>query len=171
MKTTIKYGVGDLLRDANNFDVIIHCANCFCRMGSGIAKSIKEKYPEAYQVDLETKTGDRLKLGGITYTKNTTPTIVNAYGQYTYGGQAVGRVDLDYKALTSALRIAKEMFSGKRFGLPKLGSGLAVGDPNIIRNIIEKELAGEDVVVLDYNPKVSYALYKDIDNENHPISC
>ena len=48
---------------------------------------------------------------------------------------------------------------------------LAGGDTNIIKNIIEQELAGEDVVVLDYNPKVSYALYKDIDNENHPISC
>ena len=36
---------GDLIKFAINgkFDVIIHGCNCFCTMGAGIAKTIKEK--------------------------------------------------------------------------------------------------------------------------------
>ena len=54
---------GDLIQLAKNgeFDVIIHGCNCFCTMGAGIAKTIKDIFPEAYKADLNTKKGDRSK--------------------------------------------------------------------------------------------------------------
>jgi len=149
----IKYIDGDIIKMSDNFEVIGHCSNCFCAMGSGIAPQIKHKFPEAYKVDCETISGDESKMGTITYTKNTKPTtIVNLYGQYGYGRKN-GQMDLDYDALRKALRMAKNKFTGKSFGFPKLGSGLAGGSWDIIEQIIEEELKGEDVTVVNYVPQ------------------
>jgi len=148
----IRYIDGDLVRDAEQFEVIAHCANCFCTMGSGIAPQIKNKFPEAYVVDCATGKGDINKLGTISYTQNTTPIVVNLYGQYDYTGRRSGRMDLEYDALKSALIQMKEKFSGKRFGMPKIGAGLAGGDWNIIEKIIEEVFAGEYVTIVNYVP-------------------
>ena len=46
---------GDLIQKARagEFDVIVHGCNCFCTMGAGIAKTIKQVFPAAYLADLE----------------------------------------------------------------------------------------------------------------------
>lgn len=148
----IRYIDGDLVRDAEQFDVIAHCCNCFCTMGSGIAPQIKTKFPEAYDVDCTTGKGDKAKLGTISYTENTTPIVVNLYGQYDYTGRRRNEMDLDYQALKSALTMMKEKFAGKRFGLPKLGAGLAGGDWVVIERILQEVFAGEYVTVVNYVP-------------------
>jgi O-acetyl-ADP-ribose deacetylase (regulator of RNase III) len=150
----IRYVDGDLLKlaDENNFDVIAHGCNCFCVMGAGIAPQIKAKYPEAYAVDCETTAGDEKKLGTITHTKNTTPIVVNIYSQYDTKGRRQGKMDLDYDALRSGIKAMKEKFSGKRFGLPQIGAGLAGGDWTIIEKIIEEEMRGEYVTIVNYVP-------------------
>ena len=76
--------VGNLITSALNkeYDIIGHGSNCFHKMSSGIAKNIKESFPEAYDVDLKTNFGDTLKLGSVSYTENTIPIIVNIYSQY-----------------------------------------------------------------------------------------
>lgn len=149
----IKYIEGDLVKQSDLFDVIGHCANCFCTMESGIAPQIKAKFPEAYEVDCETESGDKTKLGTISYTKNTEPTaVVNIYGQYGYGGRRYGRMDVDYDALRSGLRLMKEQFTGKKFGLPQLGAGLAGGSWDVIEQIIEEEFEGEDITVVLFKP-------------------
>lgn len=54
--TEIKYATGNLV-DAfinNGVNVLIHQANCFCTMNSGIAKEIKQELPEMFQADCET---------------------------------------------------------------------------------------------------------------------
>lgn len=150
----IKYVDGNLLdlADQGHFDVIAQGCNCFCVMGSGLAPQIKAKYPEAYAVDCETTAGDEKKLGTITYTKNTTPIVVNIYSQYDTKGRRQGQMDLDYDALRSGIKAMKEKFSGKRFGLPQIGAGLAGGDWTIIEKIIEEEMRGEYVTIVNYVP-------------------
>lgn len=148
----IKYIDGDLVRDAEDFDVIVHCCNCFCQMGSGIAPQIKAKFPEAYKVDCETKSGDRNKLGTITFTKNSPVTVVNLYGQFGYNARRFGGRDVDYDALRSGFKEIKNKFGGKTFGMPKLGAGLAGGDWDIIEKIIEEELIDEQVTVVNWVP-------------------
>lgn len=148
----IRYIDGDLVRDAANYDVIAHCCNCFCTMGAGIAPQIKHKFPEAYAADCETQSGDESKLGAITYTENTTPIVVNLYGQFDYTGRRSGKMDLDYDALRSALKAMREKFTGKTFGLPMIGAGLAGGDWNVIESIIEEEMRGEYVTIVRYVP-------------------
>jgi O-acetyl-ADP-ribose deacetylase (regulator of RNase III) len=57
-------------------------------MGSGIAKEIRERYPEAYEADLATVKSDRDKLGTFSLEvvkKADNPfLIVNAYTQYDF---------------------------------------------------------------------------------------
>ena len=149
----IKYIDGDLVKEAELFDVIAHCCNCYCNMGAGIAPQIKAKFPDAYAADCATSRGDESKLGTISFSEATTPIVVNLYGQYDYTGRRHGEMDLDYDALRSALRAMKEEFSGLLFGLPKIGAGLAGGDWEVIEAIIEEELEGERVIVVNYVPQ------------------
>ena len=141
---------GDLIKLAKEgkFDVIAHGCNCFCTMGAGIAKTIKENFPQAYQADLETMKGDENKLGTCSYATITSPklTIVNAYTQYTYG--RLFRVH--YNAIRQCMKLIKMNFSGSRIGLPKIGAGLAGGHWHIIQAIIEDELKYMDVTIVEF---------------------
>jgi O-acetyl-ADP-ribose deacetylase (regulator of RNase III) len=55
---------GDLIELAKKgeFDVIVQGCNCQCRMGRGIALTIKQQFPEALAADYETTVGDQSKL-------------------------------------------------------------------------------------------------------------
>ncbi len=46
----------------------------------------------------------------------------------------------------------KKQYPGRRIGLPKIGAGLAGGDWPTIAAIIEEELAGEEVTLVEYQP-------------------
>jgi O-acetyl-ADP-ribose deacetylase (regulator of RNase III) len=148
----IKYIDGDLVRDAENYDVIAHCCNCFCTFGAGIAPQIKHKFPEAYAADCVTTSGDQSKLGTITYTENTTPIVVNLYGMYHFNKTHYNEVMVKYDALRLSIQNMVIKFKGKKFGLPKIGAGLANGDWDIIERIIQEEMNGEDVTIVNYKP-------------------
>ena len=136
---------GDLILQAKDFDVIVHGANCFCTMKSGIAKQVVLHFPEAQQVDLQTVKGDWKKLGTITFTNSTNPVVVNAYTQYEFGRD---KRNCDYDAVRSCMVKLRENFSGKAIGLPQIGAGLAGGDWAIIKNIIVEELSSENVTIV-----------------------
>lgn len=142
---------GDLIQFAlaEKFDVIIHGCNCFCTMGAGIAKLIKQKFPTAYQADLETVKGDRNKLGTITWAKaeDIELYIINGYTQFNWRGQGQ---KADYEAIRSVFRTVKEEYSGLRIGYPAIGAGLAGGDWNLISKIIDEELDGENHTFVEY---------------------
>ncbi|GBG14252.1 DNA gyrase subunit B [Novimethylophilus kurashikiensis] len=142
------------LAKAGHFDVIVHGCNCFCTMGKGIAKSIKDEFPLAYEADCQTKYGDRNKLGTFTQAfiaeRPFAFTVVNAYTQFDYRGAN----NADYAAIRKAFRAIKGSFPNARIGYPMIGAGLAQGDWSVISGIIDEELAGEDhtLVVFDGAP-------------------
>jgi O-acetyl-ADP-ribose deacetylase (regulator of RNase III) len=145
----IQYIEGNLITLAKQgkFDVIAHGCNCYQVMGGGIAKQIKNSFPEAYQADLKTQRGSRNKLGTISCAViDNCITVVNCYTQYNYGS---GK-HTDYDALRSCLKEIKNKFSGSRIGLPFIGAGLGGGDWKIIVKIIEEELIDENVVIVKY---------------------
>lgn len=137
---------GDILDEVrqDKADILVHGCNCFCNMGAGIALTIKNKYPEVYEVDLQTKSGSSSKLG--TYTKvnisrgSRSFTIVNAYTQYDWKGNGVLA---DYDAIRQVFRAIKKDFTGHRIVYPLIGAGLAKGNWQIIKSIIDEELKGE----------------------------
>ncbi len=138
---------GNLLHLAKDgkFDVIIHGCNCFCTMGAGIAKQIKQVFPAAFDADLATESGQREKLGTITWASiegTVAPLIVvNAYTQYNWRGNGL---KADYEAIRAAFKQVKTSFAGKKIGYPSIGAGLAGGDWEVISSIIKEELAGEN---------------------------
>ena len=145
---------GDLIKLAQKgeFDVIIHGCNCFCAMGAGIAKTIKQKFPAAYTVDLQTNKGDKNKLGTISTAEVKTPhgklIVVNAYTQFHWRGHGQ---KVDYEALRTAFRAVKTNYSGLRIAYPAIGAGLAGGHWKTIAQIIDEELSDENHTFVKYN--------------------
>jgi len=149
---------GDLIKLAleGHFDVICHGCNCFCTMGKGIASTIKQVFPQAYSADRETKTGDASKLGSFTYAIVRKPrgeiAVINAYTQYNYNPKyGMDKQQVDYEAVRECFKKIKENFHGYRIGYPKIGAGLAGGDWNVIAEIIDEELEGEDHTLVVLN--------------------
>lgn len=153
---------GDLLKLAKEgkFDVIVHGANCFCTMGSGIARQIREQYPEAYEADCKTVAGDRNKLG--TYTG--TPTkdgfvVINAYTQYDFNRAGENADVFEYDAFLNVLTtLAVNTAFRINYGFPLIGTGLAGGDKERILGMIELfsqlvEDTGSTVTVVEYQPE------------------
>ncbi len=144
---------GDLIKLAlaGEFDVIVHGCNCFCTMGAGIAKTIKQKFPAAYQADLATAKGEKAKLGKISHSTIELPKgnliVVNGYTQYHWKGYVV---KADYEAIRQVFKAIKDNFSRLRIGYPAIGAGLAGGNWTIIAQIIEEELAGENHTFVEY---------------------
>ena len=122
-------------------------------MGGGIARTIREEFPEAYAADLATPRGDIKKLGtfsSATVTRNGRQfTIINGYTQYHFHG---ADVLVDYPAVRRLFAKIKIEFPGKLIGYPKIGAGLAGGDWQILAAIIDEELAGENHSVVLYAP-------------------
>jgi len=143
---------GDLIKLAKErkFDIIIHGCNCMCTMGSGIAKSIKDNFPIAYEVDCKTIKGDKNKLGKFSYTKYGDLLIINAYTQYNY---SYNKLEVDYGAIRLCMREIKDTVYTyhKRIGIPKIGAGRGGGNWDIIKQIIDEELDEEDVTLVEYS--------------------
>lgn len=153
----MKQVYGDLINmaQAGEFDVIIHGVNCFCTMGAGIAKAIASAFPLAQIADSKTKRGDCNKLGKICIIPvktiyNKELIVVNAYTQYHYGTyHSHKRKDqVDYNALRECFTKIKQHLSGKRFGIPAIGAGLAGGNWNKISKIIEEVMVGENITLV-----------------------
>ncbi len=136
-----------------NFDVIIHGCNCFCTMGAGIAKTIREEWPAVYDTDCKTINGSKEKLG--TFTSINIPIdygkeliVVNAYTQFGYNPSTK---PVSYKAISDVFCKIKKEFSGKKIAYPAIGAGLAGGDWERISTIINEKLDGEDHTLVEYD--------------------
>jgi O-acetyl-ADP-ribose deacetylase (regulator of RNase III) len=119
-------------------DGIVHQANCFHTMGGGIARRIKEKFPEAYHADVSSATRGTNRLG--TFSMAVLPSnfhIYNLYGQYNFGEMVR---QTSYDALCLGLeKIEKHARENglKSLGVPKrMGCVLGGGSWNIVRAII-----------------------------------
>lgn len=148
----LKYVEGDLIKLAKEgkYDVICHGCNCFNTMGAGIARVIAKEFKEVYDADQKTLQGDASKLGTIlpVSIKNSDLIVINAYTQYHYNLKCMPNIN--YNALQNCFKSIKEQYGNKsiKFGIPKIGAGLAGGNWNIIAKIIEREMADEDITVV-----------------------
>jgi O-acetyl-ADP-ribose deacetylase (regulator of RNase III) len=165
---------GDLIAMAKQgkFDVITHGCNCLSNMGAGIAPQMAKAFG-VDKFEMETWGATIEKLGCIDWQtvvlgentiwsledyKNNRDepelVVVNSYTQYRYGKNHKDGVakPIDYEALTLCMRKINNKFNGKHIGLPKIGAGLAGGDWNRIKRIIQTELKDMKVSVIIYKP-------------------
>ena len=145
---------GDLIVEAKKlkYDVIVHGCNCHNTMGSGIAKAIKQVFPEMYEADCKTIAGDKSKLG--TYSsadislKVGRPCVgINAYTQFDFGRT---KINVDYQAVEAVFAKLNKDFSGKKIGIPKIGAGLAGGDWATISEIINSVTPDIDIELVEF---------------------
>lgn len=73
--------------------------------------------------------------------------VVNAYTQFDWRGRGP---KVDYGAVRFCMGWIKKHYPERRIGLPKIGAGLAGGDWPTTSTIIEEELAGEDLTLVEY---------------------
>lgn len=153
----MKLYYGNLLEMAKNgeFDVIIHGCNCLHTMGAGIAKYIKQDFPEAFEADKRTRFKDRNKLG--TFSEATIErnghkfVVLNAYTQFDYNGK--GKDLFEYDTFPQLLQSIKAKYGNKRIGLPLIGCGLAGGNEPRILAMIEEHFKGVDFKLVEIDIK------------------
>lgn len=146
----IKYENGDVL--TTECDIVIHGCNCFKVMGSGVAKHIHEKYPEAYVADLNYgEYGDNRKLGtyslwsgGHKINKPNRLTIINLYTQF-YPNPKLK--PFDYEAFEVGFKKVLLDFPDKTIAMPKIGSGLAGGDWDRIESMINQMSGDREIII------------------------
>ena len=150
-------------------DVIIHQANCFHTMGSGIAKVIRDNFPEAYLADKQTKCGDPAKLGNFSFAlvKNDSypkvKAIINLYSQFDFNTTSR---NTRYDAMTDGLTQIRDKMRLKAKGklrtiaIPwRIGSNRGGGDWRVVHAIIESVFGDEaDFKVLICEPPQPEAL-------------
>ena len=151
---TVKGNLIDLA-EQGHFNIIVQGCNCFETMGSGIAREIKERYPQAYYADLKYSTaGDYNKLGCYSVMIGKQFTIVNAYTQY---GFSRGSDVFEYTSFELILQKLAHKYPGCKFGFPLIGCGLAGGDKDRIvgmleafARMIDKSGAGGSVTLVEF---------------------
>lgn len=150
----IIYKQGDLLKCSE--DAIVHGCNAQGVMGSGVAKAIKERYPEAYKAYLATKKYDGMRLGSVSYWREYGFYVFNAITQQFYGrNKHVTYVSYDAVAeVFNMLNMFCKENDITAIAMPKIGAGLANGDWNIIEKIIEEECTDVQPVVYVFEGEV-----------------
>lgn len=149
---------GDLLKMGKNgdFEVIVHGCNCFHTMGAGIAAQIAKQFPNVYEADKQTEYGSKSKLG--TYSMHTEDidghflTVVNMYTQFSFGERRSVSYDAIADGFEALAEDLKQSHEEIRIGFPMIGAGLAGGDWDVIKVIIEKALDGLDHTLVVYDP-------------------
>ena len=132
--------------DGNLFDTdahyIFHQVNCRGRMGSGIARQVRSRFPRAYKDYLEycgiKEPDDLLGRGQVVQCGETF--IGNLFAQPSYGYD--GKQYTDYEAFRWALIEATDNIAvGSKIAMPyMIGCGLGGGDWETVYQIIEEEL-------------------------------
>lgn len=138
--------------------LVCHQVNCMGVMGAGLAKQLRDLFPlmyRSYKITCDNAKDKRSLLGKTdSYSVNYLGydyTIVSIFGQERYGR---GGCFTDYDALRKAFKTIRGMASplpgrvATRVRIPyRMGCGLAGGDWNIVKSIIQEELLDHDVIV------------------------
>ena len=147
----IHYVQGDITK--SDCDIICHQVNCQGAMNSGVAKAIREKWPEVYDnykrwCDREEYKEDLLgHYQTIQINNNPQKWIVNLFTQQYYGYNGIRYTD--YEAFYSSISHLAIEFSNvpnKTIAFPyKIGCVRGGANWNIIRTMIEEVFKDRDI--------------------------
>ncbi len=150
----LRYELGDLLEA--DVDYICHQVNCQGRMGSGIAKAIRDKWPIVYK-EYEAKYFEYLNRGGVMYLQgesqivpiDNNKNVINMFAQLFYGSD--GKRYTSYDAFWACLgNIRNSIPKSSKIGFPwGIGCGLGGANWEVIQTMIDVVL-GDDYDVYIY---------------------
>lgn len=127
-------------------EFLLHITNCKGRMGSGIAKEIKQRIPEAFSIYRDTYDLSGLSLGLVTSAGH----VYNMCAQDKYGYD--GKRYLSYDALVTCLeKVKKDLDLYNRpckIAVPfKMGSDRAGGEWEIVKAMVTTILNGHEIYI------------------------
>lgn len=147
----IKIVHGNLFDSMANY--ICHQVNCQGKMGSGVAKQIRARYPEAYFAYLDRCSDQSIKLntsqllGQAQFVKcSSGKTIVNMFAQNHYGYD--GKRYTDYTALERCLdQIVITVPPKEIIAMPyKIGCGIGGGSWDVVSRLISEKLSDKYII-------------------------
>lgn len=130
--------------------IVAHCVNAQGKMGSGIAKTIRDRFPDVYESYRDSYVAGELRLGHVeTVEVFKHAQIANICGQEFYGYD--GKKYVSYDALDTAFVELNHMIrlqstiDGFHYTLavPLLGCDRAGGNWDVVSSIIESRLSPE----------------------------
>lgn len=137
-------------------DVICHQVNCQGVMGSGIAKQVKERFPQVFDEYKKfcNSTPNKSELLGsvLGVYVDDVGYIVNIFAQDKFGYD--GKRYTNYKALQNGLDHANKLVFGKTIAIPYLiGCCRGGGNWNVVYSMIEKIFSDgrNDILICEYN--------------------
>lgn len=156
------------LAQTGEFNVIVHGCNCFCTMKRGIAPQMDKAFgcnnPDIFLQENNFYKGDIKKLGNIEGRLRSRDgserpggnlkefiIVVNAYTQYHWD---TATKPFDYHAFILICKKLNKIYEGKHIGMPRIGSHLAGGDWEQIKEIIQKELKDVNVTIVNFQDAV-----------------
>jgi O-acetyl-ADP-ribose deacetylase (regulator of RNase III) len=139
----IEYIKGNLFD--TDIKVIVHGCNAHGVMGSGVARIVRDDYPEAYNgyvTAFKQAAYECLDLmGTIIPVETKGKVIVNAITQHDYG--RYGKRYVSYDAVSECMKKIDRMFEIhgiNEIAMPMIGAGLGGGNWEVISAIIQDEL-------------------------------
>lgn len=146
-----QYIKGDIVKIFLEGHNVAHGCNCFHTMGAGVAGQLAKAYPPILAIDVhETECEDPDKLGNYTRATGERGQICfNLYTQYLPGP------NLDYGALLYAFQSLNHWAGGcletPTVYIPRIGAGIAGGDWEKIKTIIDWFTPDVDIIVVDWD--------------------
>lgn len=146
----INYTTGNLLEAKEK--VIVHGCNNYGVMGSGVAKQIRDKWPNVYDVYHLKYQVFGLELGSIIPVETIDgKIIVNAITQDGFGRD--GKQYVKYDAIENcfiSINDRAPSWEATEIAMPRIGAGLGGGDWKIIEEIITRTAKNYIPVVYDF---------------------
>ena len=147
----------DIYDHFSEYDAILIGTNLYCTMSQGVQLKVMLNYPYAYNKNLETKYGDKDKLGTVLECKSEgEPTFCLCFITKGYNFRPDLESDyLSYEALEKCLNLVNILYKGKNIACPLLGSSRFDGNGNKekIYEIFNKTLKDVNFTIFDYFQK------------------
>lgn len=132
-------------------DIIAHGCNISGGFGSGVAGQIAKQWPFAREAYLKIHRTRGWSLGEVQTFHVVTPykIISNCITQKEYLPRGVCHAD--YNAIRTCMETVKRIGknSNQSIAIPKIGCGLAGGDWNVVKEILEDVFQDYDVTVYE----------------------
>lgn len=155
----------DLFLDVDKYDIILVGTNIYCTMSQGLQLQVMLNYPYAFNRNLETKYGDKEKLGTILECpKDDEPTFCLCFIAEGYNFRPdLQKEFISYEALEKCLKLINICYKGKNIATPLLGVSLFEGNGNRERiiDIFEKNLYDVNTFIYDYHQKSRAEMVKE----------
>jgi O-acetyl-ADP-ribose deacetylase (regulator of RNase III) len=144
----VNYKKGDLFKAPE--DILAHGVNCMGAFGSGVAAGMAHNHRKARDqyFDKHNRSGG-WELGDVQFVRSGNKWIANCATQKDFLPRGICHAD--YPAIKKTMSLVKEFAMGNKMtiAIPRIGAGLAGGDWDVIKPIIEEVFSDYDLTVYE----------------------